>query len=100
MMSTNTVSRAARLVKSAPMVIGLALVVVAFFCAVPRAQAAQMTCQDTSKVYDCWEFDRWVPQHFSGYSGGSQTNVGYGGRSASFSFTGTAGFAQNRRQTL
>ncbi len=88
-MSRSTASKVAWVGKSALMVIGLALVL-AFFCAVPRAQAAQMTCQDTSKVYDCWEFDRWVPQHFSGYSGGSQTSVGYGGRSASFSFTGTS----------
>jgi hypothetical protein len=88
--TTSTVSRAAWLGKTAAIAIGLALALALFCGAAPRAQAAQMTCQDDSKIYGCWEFDRWVPDNNSVYSGGSQTNVGYGGRSAGFSFTGTS----------
>lgn len=86
----STVNKVVRLSKTAAMAIGLVLVVLAFICAAPRARAAQMTCQDDSKIYGCWEFDRWVPDNNAVYSGGSQTNVGYGGREASFSFTGTS----------
>lgn len=59
------------------------------FGPVSRAQAAQTTCQDNSKS-DCWAYDRWVLQNYSGYSGGSQVNNAYAGRSASFSFKGTS----------
>lgn len=59
------------------------------FGPVSHAQAAQTTCQDNSKS-DCWAYDRWVLQNYSGYSGGSQVNNAYAGRSASFSFKGTS----------